>query len=30
MYLNQLASLEDSKEGLQAVIEKRKPVWRNK
>jgi enoyl-CoA hydratase/carnithine racemase len=30
IYLNQLASLEDSKEGLQAVIEKRKPVWRNK
>jgi cyclohexa-1,5-dienecarbonyl-CoA hydratase len=30
IYLNQLMSLEDSKEGLRAVIEKRKPVWRNK
>ena len=30
VYLNELMSLEDSKEGLQAVIEKRKPVWRNR
>lgn len=30
IYLNQLMSLEDSKEGLQAILEKRKPVWRNK
>jgi cyclohexa-1,5-dienecarbonyl-CoA hydratase len=30
VYLNQLMSLEDTKEGLQAVIEKRKPVWRNR
>jgi cyclohexa-1,5-dienecarbonyl-CoA hydratase len=30
IYLNQLMSLEDPKEGLQAVIERRKPVWRNK
>ena len=30
IYLNELMSLEDTKEGLQAVIEKRKPVWRNK
>ena len=30
IYLNELMSLEDPKEGLQAVIEKRKPVWRNR
>jgi cyclohexa-1,5-dienecarbonyl-CoA hydratase len=30
IYLNQLFSLEDSQEGLRALIEKRKPVWKNK
>jgi len=30
IYLNQLMSLEDPKEGLRAVIEKRKPVWQNR
>ena len=30
LYLNQLFALEDSKEGLLALIEKRKPVWKNK
>jgi cyclohexa-1,5-dienecarbonyl-CoA hydratase len=30
IYLNQLFELEDSQEGLRALIEKRKPVWKNK
>ncbi|MFB3915221.1 MAG: enoyl-CoA hydratase/isomerase family protein [Terriglobales bacterium] len=30
IYLNQLMSLEDAREGLRAVLEKRKPVWKNK
>jgi len=30
IYLNQLMSLDDPKEGLRAVLERRKPVWRNK
>lgn len=30
IYLNQLMDLEDAHEGLRAVIEKRKPVWKNK
>lgn len=30
IYLNQLMDLEDVQEGLRAVLEKRKPVWRNK
>jgi cyclohexa-1,5-dienecarbonyl-CoA hydratase len=30
IYLNQLMDLEDAREGLRAVIEKRKPVWKNK
>jgi cyclohexa-1,5-dienecarbonyl-CoA hydratase len=30
LYLNQLMDLEDSREGLRAVAEKRKPVWKNK
>ena len=30
LYLNQLFSLEDSQESLRALIEKRKPVWKNK
>ena len=30
LYLNQLFELEDSQEGLRALIEKRKPVWKNK
>jgi cyclohexa-1,5-dienecarbonyl-CoA hydratase len=30
VYLNQLFELEDSQEGLRALIEKRKPVWKNK
>lgn len=30
IYLNQLFDLEDSQEGLRALIEKRKPVWKNK
>jgi cyclohexa-1,5-dienecarbonyl-CoA hydratase len=30
IYLNQLMDLEDAQEGLRAVIEKRKPVWKNK
>src|SRR5262249_49485084 len=28
--LNKLMNLEDVQEGLRAVIEKRKPVWKNK
>ena len=30
IYLNQLFELEDSQEGLRALIEKRKPIWKNK
>ena len=30
IYLNQLMSLQDVEEGLRAVLEKRKPVWKNK
>ena len=29
IYLNQLYALEDVAEGLRAVVEKRKPVWKN-
>ena len=30
IYLNQLFELEDSQEGLRALLEKRKPVWKNR
>jgi cyclohexa-1,5-dienecarbonyl-CoA hydratase len=30
LYLNQLFDLQDSQEGLHALIEKRKPVWKNR
>src|SRR5438477_4196852 len=30
IYLNQLMALEDVQEGLRAVLERRKPVWKNK
>jgi cyclohexa-1,5-dienecarbonyl-CoA hydratase len=30
LYLNELMDLEDVQEGLRAVLERRKPVWRNK
>ena len=30
IYLNQLMDLQDSREGLRALMEKRKPVWKNK
>ncbi len=30
IYLNQLMDLEDVQEGLRAVLERRKPVWKNK
>jgi len=30
IYLNQLFELQDSQEGLRALIEKRKPVWKNR
>src|SRR6202140_2981898 len=30
LYLNELMNLEDVQEGLRAVIEKRKPAWKNK
>lgn len=30
IYLNQLFELEDSQEGLRALVERRKPVWKNK
>ena len=30
IYLNQLYELQDVAEGLRAVVEKRKPVWKNK
>jgi cyclohexa-1,5-dienecarbonyl-CoA hydratase len=30
LYLERLMSTKDAKEGLQAFLEKRKPVWRNR
>ncbi len=30
IYLHELYKLEDAQEGLHALIEKRKPVWKNK
>jgi cyclohexa-1,5-dienecarbonyl-CoA hydratase len=30
LYLNHLMELEDSQEGLRAILERRKPVWKNK
>ena len=30
LYLNHLMDLEDSQEGLRAILERRKPVWKNK
>jgi len=30
IYLNQLMALEDTNEGLQAFVERRAPVWKNK
>ncbi len=30
LYLERLMSTEDAKEGLQAFLEKRKPIWRNR
>jgi cyclohexa-1,5-dienecarbonyl-CoA hydratase len=30
IYLNQLFKLEDAQEGLRALLERRKPVWKNK
>jgi enoyl-CoA hydratase/carnithine racemase len=30
IYLNQLFDLQDSREGLRALVEKRKPVWKNR
>ena len=30
LYLNQLMALEDAQEGLRALLEKRKPSWKNK
>jgi cyclohexa-1,5-dienecarbonyl-CoA hydratase len=30
VYLNELMNLQDVQEGLRAVLEKRKPVWKNK
>ncbi len=30
IYLNDLMSTEDAKEGIQAILERRKPVWKNK
>ena len=29
IYLNELLALDDAKEGIQAFLEKRKPVWKN-
>jgi hypothetical protein len=30
VFLNELYQLEDSREGLRALIEKRKPEWKNR
>jgi cyclohexa-1,5-dienecarbonyl-CoA hydratase len=30
IYLNQLMDLDDAREGIRALVEKRKPVWKNK
>ena len=30
IFLNELYGLEDSQEGLRAVVEKRKPQWKNR
>jgi enoyl-CoA hydratase/carnithine racemase len=30
IFLNELSKLEDPREGLRAVLEKRKPQWRNR
>jgi enoyl-CoA hydratase/carnithine racemase len=30
IYLQQLLTLDDAKEGMQAFVENRKPVWKNK
>jgi len=30
VYLNQLLATEDAEEGLRALLEKRKPVWKDK
>ena len=30
VYLNQLMATEDAEEGLRAVMEKRKPVWKDR
>jgi hypothetical protein len=30
VFLNELYRLEDSREGLRALIEKRKPEWKNR
>jgi hypothetical protein len=30
IFLNELANLEDSQEGLRALVEKRPPQWKNR
>jgi hypothetical protein len=30
VFLNELYRLEDSREGLRALLEKRKPEWKNR
>jgi cyclohexa-1,5-dienecarbonyl-CoA hydratase len=30
VYLNQLMASEDAAEGLRAIMEKRKPVWKDR
>ncbi len=30
LFLNELYKLEDSQEGLRAILEKRKPKWKNR
>jgi cyclohexa-1,5-dienecarbonyl-CoA hydratase len=30
VYLNQLMATEDAEEGLRAIIEKRKPAWKDR